>query len=508
MRLSPTNVFYAAGLWLMACFCAHGQGLAGSQNASSAPLSFRVPGFVLTVVSDAPYSGRTQVTRKAPDGNQLGSPITRETVWRDSKGRVRTEPNRQTPPALIYIDDPVAGFSYVLNPVDHIAHRAAAPRVELYTGSDANAGLLQSNPSCNPPVVDRLGNKEMAGIKATGLRSTTICPPDTYQGNDRQLTITDETWKSADYNLTLVRKRTDPTSGEVTTSIEDFKAAEPDPSLFRIPQEYRVVDETAPFTIAVPQDPGRGGAGSPPGLVSVRVQGPGFGGTFSLNGSLLVVKEAPYSGREVITQDQTLPDGTQLHQASGQNPDGTKMWRDSAGKVRTEHTGRGGSWTLVEIADPAGYGYLLDPWNRIAHRYLLREIETNDRAVRGRYDLPVNDGAFPSTSTNPRGLTTVAEKIGTQTMSGVSVTGYRATTTGAGPAQNRTSEVWEYAPYGLALLAKQTQAVPNGVVRTQTTAIEDFSPKEPDPALFRIPEGYRIVEETGVIAIQIPEAAK
>jgi hypothetical protein len=295
--------------------------------------------------------------------------------------------------------------------------------------------------------------------------------------------------------LTLLRKQTDATGRETTTAIEDFKAAEPEPSLFRIPTEYRVVDETAPFTIAIPANSGGGPGAGPPGFISVRMEGSGFGASFSLNGSLPVVKSAPYSGREVITQDQTLADGTHLHQAGGMNPDGNGVWRDSAGRVRTEYTGRGGSWTVAEIADPAGYGYVLDPWNRIAHRFRLRVFETTDRSFRPGF--------------GGRGGSSATEQIGTRMMFGVSVTGTRTTSAaGRGPAQNGTNEVWEYSPYGLALVAKDERPTPAGVLLTRTTTIEDFSPKEPDPALFKIPDGYRIVDETGTITIKVPDEAK
>jgi hypothetical protein len=500
-----------AGISVAASLSAYGQGLFGSQSSSNSPaLEFRVPA-TLIAVTGAPYSGRTTITnaRTRPDGTPVTSSFTRETIWRDSNGRVRTEPNRQQPPALVYIDDPVSGYSYVLNPLDHIAHRAAA-KVVPYTGADPFAGMIQSNPACNFPVEDRLGTKDMSGIKATGLRSTTNCPAGTYQGNDRPLTLTDETWKSVDYNLTLLRRRTDPISGESTTAIEDFRAAEPDPSLFRVPPEYRVVDETAPFTIAIPSNSGRGpAAGSGP--VEVRVQGPNFGYGFPLN-PITVVKSAPYSGREVVTQDQILPDGTRLHQTPGARPGvaaaGTKVWRDSTGRVRTEHTAGGGGGIVAEIADPAGYRIVLDPWNGIAHRFALQAFEGSDRMILQRYGLPVNDADYPSTSTNRAGGTTVSEKLGEQTMSGVSATGYRAVTTGSGPAQNRTTEVWAYSPYGLALVTKDTRTTPTGGALTLTTTVEDFIPKEPDPVLFKIPGGLRIVDETGAITIKIPDQAK
>lgn len=493
MRLPSPPTFRAAGLSLIACLSANSQGLFGSQSSTNSPaLEFRVPGAPLIVVADAPFSGRTTITnvRTRPDGVPITSSITRETKWRDSKGRVRTEPNRQQPPALVYIDDPVSGYSIVLNPADHIAHRAVA-RALPYTGTDPFAGMLQVNPSCNPPIVDRLGTKDFSGIKATGLRTTTNCPAGTYRGNDKPVAMTDETWKSADYNLTLLRKQSSPDNGESTVAIEEFKPAEPDPSLFRIPPEYRVVDETAPFTISIPSNSG-GGRGAGPGPISVRIDGPSGGGSFGVSGDLPVVKQAPYSGREVTTQDQTLADGTRLRQAGGMNTDGNKMWRDSAGRVRTEYASRGGSWTIAEIADPAGYGYVLDPWNRIAHQFPLRVNETTDRALLQRFGMQGGRG----------GSSAVTGTIGAMEMSGVPVTGYRVVTTG------RTSEVWEYSPYGLALQTKDTRTTPAGIVLTLTTTIEDFNPKEPDPALFTIPEGYRIVDEVGTITIKIPEPAK
>jgi hypothetical protein len=37
-----------------------------------------------------------------------------------------------------------------------------------------------------------------------------------------------------------------------TMSIPDYKEGDPDPSLFQIPAGYKIVDETGPFTFAVP----------------------------------------------------------------------------------------------------------------------------------------------------------------------------------------------------------------------------------------------------------------
>jgi hypothetical protein len=305
-----------------------------------------------------------------------------------------------------------------------------------------------------------------------------------------------ETWKSSSYNLTFITKNTNPES-ESTRSIEDFSASEPDPSLFHVPSDYKIVDENTTFTIATPSA-SRGSVANPPVPlpIQVTIHGPNFGGSITLQGQFLFTKGAPYSGAEAYARDRTLADGTHLSQDSQTS----KVWRDSAGRVRTEQLNRMGVTTAIEIADPAGYRYVLDPWNHIAYRVRVTVQETAGLGRPG--DLPLNDAAYPSTRTRPDGSTTVAEKLGTQTISGVTATGYRATTTGPRKIENGTDELWEYVPYHLWLVDKQTR---NGNVSTQK--VENFSPKEPDPALFKIPDGYRVVDETGPFEIKAPGRA-
>src|SRR5258708_36678767 len=63
------------------------------------------------------------------------------------------------------------------------------------------------------------------------------------------------------------------------------------------------------------------------------------------------VKNAPYSGEEVTTSDQSLADGTKIH-----NESRTKVYRDSEGRVRRDTADH------IQILDPvAGVSYMLDP---------------------------------------------------------------------------------------------------------------------------------------------------
>jgi hypothetical protein len=83
-----------------------------------------------------------------------------------------------------------------------------------------------------------------------------------------------------------------------------------------------------------------------------------------------VVTGMPYSAEEVSDHIQTLADGTHITQ----KPLATKVFRDSQGRSRTErHLFRGANGddlTIVEIVDPvSGFGYILDPYNHVAHRF-------------------------------------------------------------------------------------------------------------------------------------------
>lgn len=88
--------------------------------------------------------------------------------------------------------------------------------------------------------------------------------------------------------------------------------------------------------------------------------------------SLQSITGRPYSAEQVTDRVQTLADGTRITQT----PQTTKLYRDSAGRTRTEHIftpppglvmARGPSF--IQIVDPvAGYRYMLEPRNQTARR--------------------------------------------------------------------------------------------------------------------------------------------
>lgn len=62
------------------------------------------------------------------------------------------------------------------------------------------------------------------------------------EGNDRPIEIVCENWKSPELKLMMLLKCTDPLCGDHTTRIVRVDRSEPDPSLFQVPADFRIVD--------------------------------------------------------------------------------------------------------------------------------------------------------------------------------------------------------------------------------------------------------------------------
>ena len=85
------------------------------------------------VVKGAPYSAEavTETTQTLADGNRIVRKNTAQ-VYRDSEGRMRREqttrssarsPPQGEPPQTVFINDPVAGTSYILDPRSRTARK-------------------------------------------------------------------------------------------------------------------------------------------------------------------------------------------------------------------------------------------------------------------------------------------------------------------------------------------------------------------------------------------------
>jgi len=86
-----------------------------------------------------------------------------------------------------------------------------------------------------------LGQQSIAGVLATGKRTTTVIATGKI-GNDQPITIVHEEWYSPDLKVVVKSEDSDPRSGERTMELEGLARGEPDPSLFHAPEGYKVQD--------------------------------------------------------------------------------------------------------------------------------------------------------------------------------------------------------------------------------------------------------------------------
>ena len=160
-------------------------------------------------------------------------------------------------------------------------------------------------------------------------------------------------------------------------------------------------------------------------------------------------------------------------------------WRDAQGRVRTEWPPHGIAPGGVEIKDPtSGYVYNLDFVNHVAYRTSLAP---------GAATTASQPAALP-TGEAAAGATVNVLQLGTQVIAGVPATGVRtAIEKSTGASKPIVTEIWTARDEGVVLLEKNTTATGDDV----TIALKNFSTREPDASLFRVPATYQIIDEYG-----------
>ena len=219
-------------------------------------------------VKGAPYSGEatTETQQVLADGNR----ITRRnasTMYRDSEGRTRREMTlgaigpwaapggaRQT----VFINDPVAGVNYVLDPTERTVRKMTRRERPMRGGETAPAGAagpgegggiqrarIAAAANRPQPRTESLGKRMIEGVEAEGTRLTLTLPAGEI-GNERPIEIVTERWYSPDLKTIVLSRRSDPRMGETTYKLTNIRRTEPLRSLFEAPPEY-TVKEGPPF---------------------------------------------------------------------------------------------------------------------------------------------------------------------------------------------------------------------------------------------------------------------
>jgi hypothetical protein len=226
------------------------------------------------VVKGAPYSAQivTEHTQTLADGNTISQKQT-GMMYRDSEGRTRREqalgpigpvPAGPNPPQLVFITDPVAGVSYVLDANKKTAHKVpVAPGMAqgapmIASGFGQTGGVVMGpGPEADmrietrvrvggkaggaPPAQESLGSKVIEGVQADGTR-TTMTIPAGEMGNERPLVTVTERWYSPQLQATVLSTTKDPLMGESTYRLANVSLAEPAASLFEVPADYTLTE--------------------------------------------------------------------------------------------------------------------------------------------------------------------------------------------------------------------------------------------------------------------------
>lgn len=246
--------------------------------------------FAGKVVKGAPYSAQaiTESTQTLSDGNRIVNKST-AAIYRDSEGRTRREQslraigslaNGSEGPQTIFINDPVAGTSYTLDPRTHVARKmprmlfkfdrkVPAPAGEKPgSGAGMGVGVMREPPSIgrvgpgrieieraqvpemagpdtqfiwgsgnHEAKAEALGKQNIEGVEAEGTRSTVTIPAGEI-GNDRVIEIVNERWYSPELQTVVMTRHSDPRFGESSYRLTNIDRSEPARSLFEVPGDY------------------------------------------------------------------------------------------------------------------------------------------------------------------------------------------------------------------------------------------------------------------------------
>ena len=257
--------------------------------------------FAGKLVKGAPYTAQavTESVQTLSDGNRIVRKNTAQ-LYRDAEGRTRREQTvgyigpyaasgEET--QTVFINDPVAGFSYILEPSSKTARKM--PRRELrFKVEEAGEGARQKaaqevlrkvevertynrmpGPGPDPTVTgtavivnvppagegatfmrhsskheaktEKLEARSFDGVTAEGTRTTVTIPAGEI-GNEAPIQIVDEHWYSPELQVTVMTRHSDPRSGETTYRLTNISRAEPAAALFQVPSDYAVKEAAGP----------------------------------------------------------------------------------------------------------------------------------------------------------------------------------------------------------------------------------------------------------------------
>jgi hypothetical protein len=236
------------------------------------------------VVKGAPYSAQaiTETNRTLGDGNKIKNKTT-ASIYRDGEGRTRREQELGAvgpwavsgePQQTVFINDPVTGVNYILDPRLHTARKMPPLRISLSSADKVSAEVnaVASRGSARvesdvftiavpppPPgasegqqvqefrttrgekrgTTESLGRQTIEGVEAEGTRTTMTIPAGEI-GNEQPIQIVSERWYSPELQVIVMSRHTDPLVGETVYRLTNIVRGEPSRTLFEVPGDYTI----------------------------------------------------------------------------------------------------------------------------------------------------------------------------------------------------------------------------------------------------------------------------
>jgi hypothetical protein len=89
-------------------------------------------------------------------------------------------------------------------------------------------------------VVTPLPTETIEGLAANGKRTTWTIEAGKI-GNEKPIVVVSEVWSSPDLDITVRSRDADPMTGEENYRVQNVARGEPDPQLFRVPQDFKKI---------------------------------------------------------------------------------------------------------------------------------------------------------------------------------------------------------------------------------------------------------------------------
>lgn len=211
-------------------------------------------GINLRSVPGSPFSADvvTQSTLVMADGTS----VTRETngkMFRDSAGRTRSETELERSVAgvaarrFVTIIDPVQGTGIFLDVAAKSAtlfHLPAAPGLnanKIHLAAAAQIGRGNAK-QFTPPGTEDLGGMMLEGFAVTGTRRAASSAANATTST--LPAVVTESWFSPELKVELLVTRQTQQSMSRTTRLTNITPGEPDPTVFQVPADYTVRDNS------------------------------------------------------------------------------------------------------------------------------------------------------------------------------------------------------------------------------------------------------------------------